>query len=48
MIDEDFIARASLLVAFMVLSIFMKKLNIPNIFLYVIATVVFAAASFLA
>jgi len=48
MIDADFIARASLLVAFMVLSIFMKKLNIPNIFLYVIATVVFAAASFLA
>ena len=48
MLDADFIARASLLIAFIVLSMFMKKLSIPNIFLYVIATVVFAAASFLA
>ena len=48
MLDADFITRASLLVAFIVLSMFMKKLNIPNIFLYVIATVVFAVASFLA
>jgi PTS system mannose-specific IID component len=48
MLDADFITRASLLVAFIVLSMFMKKLSIPNIFLYVIATVVFAAASFLA
>ena len=48
MFDAEFITRASLLVAFIVLSMFMKKLNIPNIFLYVIATIVFAAASFLA
>lgn len=46
--DADFITKLSLLVAFIILSIFMKKLNIPNIFLYLIATIVFGIASFLA
>lgn len=47
-IDADAIARISLLAAFLVLSTFMRKLNIPNIFLYLIATIVFGVASFLA
>jgi PTS system mannose-specific IID component len=47
-VDADSITRVSLLLAFIILSIFMKKLNIPNIFLYLIGTMVFAVASFLA
>ncbi|MDR0953057.1 MAG: PTS system mannose/fructose/sorbose family transporter subunit IID [Elusimicrobiota bacterium] len=47
-LNPDSIARMSLLVAFIILSIFMKKLNIPNIFLYIIAAIVFGIASFLA
>jgi mannose/fructose/N-acetylgalactosamine-specific phosphotransferase system component IID len=47
-LDPDTITRLSLLIAFIILSIFMRKLNIPNIFLYLIATVVFSVASFLA
>lgn len=46
--DPDSIARISLLAAFLILSIFMRKLNIPNIFLYLIATLVFGIAAFLA
>lgn len=44
-VDADFIARISLLAAFLVLSIFMRKMNIPYIFLYLIATLVFGIAS---
>jgi len=46
--DVDTITRLSLLPAFIILSIFMRKLNIPNIFLYIIATIVFGLASFAA
>lgn len=46
-LDADLITRGSLLIAFIVLSIFMRRLNIPNIFLYIIATVVFGIASLL-
>ena len=46
-VDVDFIARISLLAAFLVLSIFMRKMNIPYIFLYLIATLVFGFASLL-
>jgi PTS system mannose-specific IID component len=47
-LDADSVTRLSLLTAFIVLSVFMKKLNIPNIFLYLTATAVFGIASFLA
>lgn len=47
-VDPESIARVSLLAAFLILSIFMRKLNIPNIFLYLIATAVFSFAAFLA
>ncbi len=47
-IDADAIARISLLAAFLILSTFMRKLNIPNIFLYLVATIVFGIASLLA
>ncbi|MDR1683900.1 MAG: PTS system mannose/fructose/sorbose family transporter subunit IID [Elusimicrobiota bacterium] len=47
-IDAGVITRFSLLLAFTVLSIFMKRLNIPNIFLYITATLVFALAAILA
>ncbi len=46
--DPESIARISLLAAFLILSIFMRKLNIPNIFLYLAATAVFSLAAFLA
>ena len=46
-VDADFVAKISLLAAFLVLSIFVRKLNIPYIFLYLIATLVFGIASFL-
>lgn len=46
-VDVDFIARISLLAGFLVLSIFMRKMNIPYIFLYLIATLVFGLASLL-
>ena len=47
-VDPESIARISLLAAFLILSIFMRKLNIPNIFLYLTATIVFSLAAFLA
>lgn len=46
--DAYLITKISLLAAFIVLSIFIKRLNMPNIFLYLSATIVFAIASFLA
>lgn len=46
--DPESIARISLLAAFLILSIFMRKLNIPNIFLYLAAIAVFSLAAFLA
>jgi hypothetical protein len=47
-VNIDLAARFALCAAFAVLSIFMKKLNIPNIFLYLGAAAFFAAASLLA
>ena len=47
-IDADTIMKASLLLAFVILTIFMKKLNMPSIFLYISGTVLFALASFIA
>lgn len=47
-IDADSITKVFLLIAFIILSGFMRKLNMPNIFLYIIATVVFGIAAFLA
>jgi len=47
-IDVDYVTRISLLAAFLFLGVLMKKLNIPSVALYIAATLVFAAASFLA
>jgi len=46
--DIDSVTRLSLLAAFIVLGIVMKKLNMPGIILYIAATGVFVAASLLA
>ncbi len=47
-VDADTIMKASLLLAFVILTIFMKKLNMPSIVLYISGTVLFALASFIA
>lgn len=47
-VDADTITKGSLLVAFVILTLFMKKLNMPSIFLYIIGAVLFALASLLA
>ena len=47
-VNIDLAARFALCAAFVVLSIFMKKLNIPNMFLYLGATMFFTIASLLA
>ncbi|MDR0734806.1 MAG: PTS system mannose/fructose/sorbose family transporter subunit IID [Elusimicrobiota bacterium] len=47
-VNVDLAARFALCAAFVVLSVFMKKLNIPNMFLYLGATAFFTAASLLA
>ncbi|MDR1124411.1 MAG: PTS system mannose/fructose/sorbose family transporter subunit IID [Elusimicrobiota bacterium] len=46
--NAELAARFALCAAFVVLSIFMKKLNIPNMFLYLGAAAFFTAASLLA
>ena len=46
--DIDFITRVSLVITFVVLSLLMKKLQLPVIFLYIAATLVFLAATLLA
>lgn len=46
--DVDSITKLSLLCAFVILSLLMQKLQIPTIFLYVTAAIVFLAASLLA
>lgn len=43
----EYIIGVSLLVAFMFMSVLMRKFHIPNAVLYLIASVIFAAASFL-
>ncbi|MBR4508157.1 MAG: PTS system mannose/fructose/sorbose family transporter subunit IID [Elusimicrobiaceae bacterium] len=46
-LSADLLTRTALLVSFLVLSIWTKKLNIPNIYLYIVATIIFCAASFI-
>lgn len=43
----DLLTRTALLVSFLVLSIWTRKLNIPNIYLYIVATIIFCVASFI-
>lgn len=46
-ISADLLTRTALLVSFLVLSIWTRKLNIPNIYLYIAATIIFCVASFM-
>ena len=46
-LSADLMTRTALLVSFLVLSIWTRKLNIPNIYLYMAATFLFCAASFI-
>ncbi|MDR0645780.1 MAG: PTS system mannose/fructose/sorbose family transporter subunit IID [Elusimicrobiota bacterium] len=43
----EYIIGVSLLVAFMFMSVLMRKFHIPNVVLYLLASAIFAAASFL-
>ena len=47
-IDADSITRIALLTAFVILSLVMKRLQVPAIYLYIAATAVFLVASLLA
>lgn len=46
-LSADLLTRTALLVSFLVLSVWTRKLNIPNIYLYIAATFIFCAASFM-
>ena len=46
-LSADLITRTALLVSFLVLSLWTRKLNIPSVYLYIAATFVFCAASFM-
>ncbi len=44
-LSADVITRIALLLSFLVLTIWTKRLNIPNIYLYILATLIFCAAA---
>lgn len=44
-LSADLLTRSALLVSFLVLSLWTRKVNIPNIYLYIVATLIFCAAS---
>ena len=46
-LSADVLTKTALLVSFLVLSLWTRKLNIPNIYLYISATIIFCAASFM-
>ncbi|MBQ4493792.1 MAG: PTS system mannose/fructose/sorbose family transporter subunit IID [Elusimicrobiaceae bacterium] len=46
-LSADLLTRTALLVSFLVLSVWTRKLNIPNIYLYIAATFIFCVASFI-
>ena len=44
-LSADLLTKTALLVSFLVLSIWTRRMNIPNIYLYIVATIIFCAAS---
>ena len=46
-LSVDIITRLALMLSFLVLTLWTKKLNIPNIYLYILATLIFCAAAFI-
>ena len=44
-LSADVITKVALLVSFLVLSLWTKKLNIPNMYLYMLATLIFCVAA---
>ncbi len=44
-LSADVITRLALMLSFLVLTLWTKRLNIPNIYLYILATVIFCAAA---
>jgi len=44
-LSADLITKSALLVSFLILSVWSKRLNIPNAYLYIVATIIFSAAA---
>lgn len=44
-LSVDLITKSALLVSFLILSVWSKRLNIPNVYLYIVATIIFCAAA---
>ena len=44
-LSVDLLTRSALLISFIVLSIWTRKLSIPNLYLYIVATIIFCSAS---
>jgi mannose/fructose/N-acetylgalactosamine-specific phosphotransferase system component IID len=46
-LSSDLLTKLALLISFLVISIWVRKVNIPIIYLYIVATFIFCAASFI-